>query len=281
MTLTKKLKPTLTILALTLLSQPAFADDVVMNSDSEKAKKGKWTFGVGVFGASLPHYAGSDQSQTIVLPFPYIRYKSEKLSIDRSGIVHKLWDSESFSLTFSGQGSIKVDSKDNKARAGMTDLGWVGAAGPALNWYPQEDKSLFVQMTTRAAFSFDSGIKNIGWQGETSLNWASKRQALGPQSTWQFTLKGRVKFADSKYNNYFYGVEDQYVTASRSSYASDSGYAGSDILAGINFNGERYRAGIFARYSNISGTAFEDSPLVRKENNGSIGFAYAWLFSGN
>ncbi len=278
MTLTKKLKPTFTLLALTLLSQPAFADNA---TDSEKPKKGKWTFGVGVFGASLPHYAGADQSQTIVLPFPYIRYKSEKLSIDRSGIVQKLWDSESFSLTFSGQGSIKVDSKDNQARIGMTDLGWVGAIGPALNWYPSKDKSLFVQATTRAAFSFDSGIKNIGWQGETSLNWASKRRALSAQSTWQFTLKGRVKFADSKYNNYFYGVDNQYITPSRSSYTSDTGYAGTDILAGVNFEGEGYRAGIFARYSNISGATFDDSPLVRKENNGSIGFAYAWLFSGN
>ncbi|NQZ13098.1 MAG: MipA/OmpV family protein [Algicola sp.] len=274
------MKPILTIFALTLLSQPVFADDA-STEESKAPKKGKWTFGVGVFGASLPHYAGSDQSQTIVLPFPYVRYKSEKLSIDRTGIVQKLWDSESFSLTISGQGAIKVDSKDNKARAGMTDLGWVGAAGPALNWYPSKDKSLFVQLTTRAAFSFDKDIENIGWQGETSLNWASKRQALGPQSSWQFTLKARVKFANSKHNNYFYGVENQYVTATRSSYASDSGYAGTDLLVGINFNGDGYRAGIFARYSNISGATFEDSPLVRKEHNGSIGFSYAWLFSGN
>lgn len=274
------LKPTLTLLALTLSSQPVLADDTLDNG-SEKPQKGKWTFGVGVFGASLPHYGGADQSKGIILPFPYIGYKSEKVTIDRSGIVTKLWNSDSLSLTFSGKGSIRVDSKDNKARSGMENLGWVGAMGPALNWHLRKDKSLYMQFTARAAFAFDDGVESIGSQGETSLNWASKRHAFGPQSSWQVTLKGSLKFADGKYNNYFYGVEDQYVTATRSAYAADTGYTGAELLGGLNFEGERYRAGMFVRYNDISGATFEDSPLIRKEHNASIGFAYAWLFSGN
>lgn len=266
------MKRTLLVTCAILAASPAMADE------AEKQKKGKWTFGVGVMAASLPHYFGADEDKTLALPFPYIRYTSEKLTIDRNGIKRKLWDSEHLELTFSGSGSIKVDSKDNKARAGMPDLGWVGSIGPALNWYLVDDKSLYMQFTARKAWAIDGGLESIGWQGESSINWQSDKYPFTFGQSMYYVAKARIKYDTSDYNDYFYGVDSQYVTAERQAYQAESGYSGSQLLLGVNFEGESYRAGIFARYNSISGATFDDSPLIRQDGNFSYGFAYAWLF---
>lgn len=269
--MTKKLIAT-TIAA--LLCSPVYADEAVKAEE----KKGEWTFGVGLLGVTLPHYQGADEDKTLLLPFPYINYKSEKLTIDRTGIKRKLWDSKHLELTFSGQGSIKVDSKDNQARIGMNDLGWVGAIGPALNWYLVDDKALYLQVTARKAWAIDGGIKSIGWQGEGSVNWQSAKYPFGQGGNLYYVLKARVKYDSSDFNQYFYGVSSQDATLTRPIYDAQSGYSGSQLLAGLNFEGNSYRAGLFARYNNISGATFDDSPLIRQDGNFSYGFAYAWLF---
>ena len=265
----KKLLAALTLMAL----GTAQADDM------DNGKKGKWTFGVGMLAASLPHYAGSDQSKSIITPFPYIHYKSEKVTIDRSGIKGKLWQTDSVDLTLSGAGSIKVNSDDNRARAGMSDLGWVGSVGPAVNWYLQKDKNLFAQFAVRKAVAFDSDVEDIGWQSDLSLNWNSKPSSFG-QGKLVWAVRGRLMFADSKYNNYFYGVGANDVTAFRSAYDSDGGYAGSELQAGVSYKSDRWWAGVFTRYRQLNGATFEDSPLVLDKSNVSAGIAFAWLFKG-
>jgi hypothetical protein len=44
-----------------------------------------WEAGVGVGVLRLPHYRGSDQSHTWVLPVPYFVYRGEFLRADREG----------------------------------------------------------------------------------------------------------------------------------------------------------------------------------------------------
>lgn len=266
-------KSLMTICAL-LLSAPSFADD----TEASAPKEGKWTFGIGIVGLSMPHYAGSDQTRGLLLPFPYINYKSEKVTIDRNGIKRKLWDSENFDLVFSGGGSIRVNSDDNKAREGMPDLGWAGSVGPALNWYLSQDKSLYMQTAIRKAFVIDDGIDGLGWQGETSLNWASQKTKFSSYGQKFYVAKVRLRYNTSKFNDYFYGVDAQYATNTRTAYEADGGYSGAQVLLGMNFVGESYRAGFFARYSNLSGAAYDDSPLVLQDDNFSFGFSYAWLF---
>jgi outer membrane scaffolding protein for murein synthesis (MipA/OmpV family) len=256
----------------------AFTCQSVM-ANEPSTKKGKWTFGVGLLGANLPHYTGAEQSKSLLLPFPFINYKSEKLTIGRDGIVQKLWQLDNLSLTISGHGSIRIDSKDNVARQGMEDLGWVGAIGPALNWYWSQDKSLYMQFAARKAFALDDGIKSIGWQGEASLNWASQKYPVSKYGDMLLTLSGKMKFGDDRYHGYYYDIASQYVTAKRQAYDAASGFAGTELVAGLSFASSRYRAGIFARYSNINNATFQDSPLVLRQHNTTIGFMVAWLFS--
>jgi outer membrane scaffolding protein for murein synthesis (MipA/OmpV family) len=271
------MKAKITALALACLSTSVIANEQSTDEAQTQAKKGKWTFGVGVMGARIPHYPGAEQSKKLLIPFPYINYKSEKLTIDRTGVVGKLYKAGNWDLTWSGNASIKVASEDNRARSGMPDLGWVAATGPALNW--RLDDSFYLQWTARKAFAYDDEFNSIGWQGEMSANWGTKPKAFYDLGKAAMVLKTKVGFGSSDYNDYLYAVDSQYATTDRPAYHASSGYTGTQLLAGFELNTSKYRTGLFIRYHHIGGASFEESPLVKQSGNLSFGFAFAWILS--
>ncbi|MFT4927634.1 MAG: outer membrane protein [Phenylobacterium sp.] len=267
-----------------LLANLTITPQAMAAEKAEKAeKKSEFIFGIGLLAASIPHYAGAEESTNVVTPFPYFYYKSDDLTIDRNAFAKDLWRTESLELTLTGAGSIGVDSDDNEARTDMPDLGWVGAIGPTLNWYAKKDQSVFVQFATRKAFAFDSGLDSIGWQAETSVNWRSKPigeswgKSWAGKGTMRLSLKAQLSFADSKYNDYLYGVDTAYATTGRAAYNASGGYSGAQLSMGLSFKSDDYWAGAFTRYNNVSGVTFDDSPLVINEHNLSFGLAFAWL----
>ena len=72
--------------------------------------------GFGLSAVSVPHYVGSDESEQFYLPFPYLRYRSEKITIDRNLIQGNLWQSGNWSLEVSLGGAVKVESDKSQAR---------------------------------------------------------------------------------------------------------------------------------------------------------------------
>lgn len=78
--------------------------------------------GAGISVVDIPHYAGSEQSESYALPFPYFKYESKKVSLNRDGLKRYLLKSENWDLDISFSGTIPVDSDKNEARRGMSDL---------------------------------------------------------------------------------------------------------------------------------------------------------------
>ena len=91
-----------------------------------------------------------------------------------------------------------------------------------------------------------------------------------------------LNFASSAYGNYLYGVDPQYATINRPAYKADGGFAGSQFQLTYqlkNHEGEEgFRAAAYIRATNLSGSEFEDSPLVKQNTNINFGIMYAWLF---
>ena len=68
-------------LSILLFSQISLAQ----NYRSNKDQLPKLELGVGLGAAFLPHYPGSDETHTLVLPFPAIVYRGEKIRSDEDG----------------------------------------------------------------------------------------------------------------------------------------------------------------------------------------------------
>jgi len=246
----------------------------------------KWEAGVGAAAVYLPDYRGSDEGSAYVLPFPYFTYTSERLRIDRSGIVARLFDSERVELDASFTGGIALRSSGNRAREGMPTLHPTGEAGPELVVRLVGERGdrgaprLDLRLAVRAAFAFGDGrVEHVGWTASPYLR-LNLPNAMGTGADLNLTLG--LLYGDDRYHDYLYSVAPQFATATRPAYDAPGGYAGiqSQLSFGRRF-GDFWFGG-FLRVDSLRGaSALEDSPLVRSPSYVAGGLGVAWIFAGS
>jgi outer membrane protein len=242
-----------------------------------------WEFGVTAVAARLPHYIGSDEYENYLYPLPYVIYRGDILRADREGIRGIFYKGEKFETSLSLWGNPPV-SDENEARQGMPELDAIGEIGPALRYYFYRQgwqDHLYLQVAWRAAFSFgfngglDIDMNYQGWQSSLDLSYQNK--TLFEYRKLSLYFKGGLHFADSKYNDYFYGVPSQYATFSRLTYEAEGGYAGFSISSSfLKELTSRLSIGGYVRWNNLDGAVFEDSALVREKNNYAVGALVLW-----
>lgn len=242
-----------------------------------------WEVGVAAVGARLPHYIGSDEYNNYFYPVPYFIYRGDILRSDRDGVRGIFYKGEKFETSLSFWGNPPV-SDDNGAREGMPELDAIAEAGPALKYFFYRHKQLdhlYLQTAVLAAWSvgfpggLDIDMAHEGWHGRLGLYYQNK--SLLEAHKLSFYLNTGVHYADSEYNDYFYSVDDRYVTADRAAYDAEGGYAGFSVSGSLyQWLTDRIGYGLYARWNNIDGAVFEDSSLVREENNYAIGCTLTW-----
>lgn len=243
-----------------------------------------WQFGIGAGILNAPHYRGSKTKENIYLPVPYIIYRGDFLKIDRDGIRSELMKSERLRLDISLAGNIPVPETNDSARANMPGLDPLGEIGPELEinlWQTQDNVNNFsLKLPYRLVFSVGNPIIEYqGWSFSPYLNYQINWRK--PFSLHRVNLSIGPIYASNKYHDYFYKVEPKYVTPDRPEYDADSGYSGSRITVTFSRNTKKYFFGAFARYDDLDGATFEDSPLVETNSYFIFGIAFAWIISSS
>ncbi|WP_396587117.1 MipA/OmpV family protein [Bermanella sp. R86510] len=237
--------------------------------------------GLGLTAAHVPHYIGSDEGETYVIPFPYLRYRSDKLTIDRNLIQGNLWQAGNWSLELSFGGAVKVDSDESQARQGMDDLDFIIEAGPALHYYflgnRRQDNALFFELPVRLATSTDfTQARYRGFTVNPRVVWRRGYFINGYEIRPQLSMG--VRSANANYHDYIYGVENRDITPDRNQYEASDGFGGYQIAYSTAVLWHGWLAAGFVRYVNISDASFLDSPLVDTQHNLTGGIAFAYLF---
>lgn len=241
-----------------------------------------WEAGFGAGALVSPDYRGSDESRGYLLPLPYLIYRGEILKIDRSGIYSRLIDTERVKLDLSGDAGVPVDSSTNRARLGMPDLDPVFEVGPSLEICLvrncRGDRLLQLRLPLRLMFSTDfSSIESRGGVFNPHLNADFKN--IGPGGGWNFGVSAGPLYASERNHDYYFQVEPQYATAARPAYDARGGYSGARMTLALSKRFRNIWIGAFARYDDLSGTAFDDSPLVRVHHSFMAGIGVAWVFA--
>lgn len=256
--------------ALTLaLPPPALADQVPL-----------WEVGAGVAAIDFPHYRGSNERKSYLLPIPYIIYRGDFLKIDRQRVRGELFQSDKVELDISVNGSVPV--KNNGARQGMPNLDPTFEIGPSLNvmlYQPESQQSkVELRLPVRAVIGTDfSYLHSAGWIFQPLLN-LDVHDAFG-QEGWNLGTAIGPIFSDRRYNQYFYGIDTQYALANRPAYTAHGGYAGSQYVIALTKRFPTFWASGFIKLDTLRGAAFEDSPLVKTRQYATAGFAIAWIFA--
>ena len=241
-----------------------------------------YEYGIVGLAATIPHYRGSDESETYVFPLPYFVYRGESIKADRDGVRGIFWKYKGFETDISLSGNPPAG--DNKAREGMPDLDPIGEIGPALNYYFYqygERDSLFFQVNLRGAFAFgfDSGM-DVSYEGCSSdVSVTYRNSELFKEHNIRFHAQGGIQFADARLHSYFYGVSPEFVTAGRRQYDDEGGYSGFQLSGSILKElTPKLWVSCYARWMNIDGAVFADSPLVQTDNNAIVGAMLVWKF---
>jgi outer membrane protein len=136
------------------------------------------------------------------------------------------------------------------------------------------DWKLDLRLPVRAAFTIDSHPRLAGWIATPNVNLDLR---LG--GGWNLGLQAGPLFADRRLHAYFYDVAPVHATAQRPAYRASGGYAGVNALAGMSRRDGSRWLGLFVKVDNLSGAAFEASPLVRQRQHWSAGIAVSWVFA--
>jgi MipA family protein len=238
---------------------------------------------VGLFPGALyiPHYRGSDEYKLWALPLPYLIYRGKFLRLDQEGVRGIFYRSEHLETSISGWGNPPVED-DNDTRTGMDELDPVIEAGPSVKWYftgRHPDRTVYLQWAVRGVFSAGlSGGPDIRHQGfKSAINLVWQHDAPWGDPRWHAGLNSGIDISDKKYHRYFYEVPERDALAQRPAYDPDAGFSvwfiSGRVMRTIS---DRISVAAYGRWENLSLAAYEDSPLVKDENNFIIGCAVIW-----
>ncbi len=230
--------------------------------------------GIGIGSITYPDYIGSNHTNNTILPFPYIDYHSKTMDIDKDGLKQRLFSMDRVSLRLSMSGSLPVHSSG--AREGMSDLDIAGEIGPAIIYelYKKDGLTLKLDFPIRAVVS--TNFKEMRYRGyKCDPRFAIDYNFL---NGYLFQLQTGGVWADSRFQNYIYGVESRFATKDRSQYRAEAGYMGYKTSIGISKKFNRVWAGAFIRYYDLNGAVSEDSPLFNRSYGVYSGLFIAYLF---
>ena len=133
-------------------------------------------------------------------------------------------------------------------------------------------------MPLRAVFATNfSRVDSVGWVFNPHINWDMNN--IGPSGGWNLGIALGPVYASEKNHDYYYQVEGVYATPMRPAYNARAGYSGARLAAGLSKRYQRFWLGGFARYDDLSGVRFADSPLMRVPRSFMVGFGMAWFFA--
>lgn len=251
----------------------------VCAGNAAELEKPLWELGIGMSALHFPDYRGSDESGIFAIPFPYVVYRGKIFKADEEGVRGALFDSERVELNVSLGASVPVNSDDNRARQGMPDLQPTVEFGPSLDfniWRAGDRRvNLDVRLPVRVAVTVLGGMESVGW--ETSPRIALDITDVGGLAGWDLGLLAGPIFGTERRHAYFYSVNPRYATPDRPAFDARAGYSGSQFIVSLSKRFSRFWLGAFARWDNLGGAVFVDSPLVMQENYFAAGFGVAWI----
>lgn len=235
-----------------------------------------WELGMGAGVLQLPHYRGSDQSHTWLLPVPYVVYRGQIFKADREGARALLYETPRLTFDLSAGASAPANSRDDVARRGMEDLPPAVEIGPNANWTLARDTGwkLDLRLPVRNAITVQRSPRSIGLVSTPNLN-----LDLHDVGGWHLGLQAALVYANRRYNAHFYEVKPSEALPDRPAYAASGGYGGAQFIVATSRRIGRLWAGGFVKYDTLHGATFADSPLVRQRSQWSGGIALSWVFA--
>lgn len=234
----------------------------------------QWELGLGGAVGTFPSYRGAASQHTYAVPFPFVVYRGDWITLDREGLRGELFESERWRLEMSADAMVPVDSEQG-LRSGMVDLAPVLELGPSLEYLLQREGTheWWLRLPLRSALAIDfPSVSEQGWLFQPNL------ALTAHNGSWEIGASLGPLYATQPYHEYYYGVSPGDATATRDVYRAEAGYSGMRLTIGASRYFGNLWLGAFLRYDDLHGAVFIDSPLVERSEAWMGGVALAWIF---
>lgn len=236
-----------------------------------------YELGVGGGLGYLPDYPGSDQGKVRSIFLPYGIYRGKVIRADQEGGVRtSLLKGVHYELDISFGGSFPASSEDNRARQGMEDLDWLFEVGPQLKLHFLNSKRYRVEFRLPVRGSFSTNFKKTVDRGYNITPHFVVQKRDFPYPNANFLMETGLYWASQRLSQYFFQVDERYVTVERPQYNARPGYIGWTLTAGQSFPFYDNVFYVAYRYINYKGAANRQSPLFRAPENHSLGVGIIW-----
>lgn len=267
------------LMAVLNLVLPVYANSTIATPLSiKKAAKPKWEAGAFLATFYSPLYPGAAQSQSKLLPVPFVIYRGERLRVGEGGIIRAMAiEKPRFKVDLSLGAAFNASSNDATAREGMPDLDFIFEVGPQISFMLGNDRTseTWLNLQFRKVLSTDfSGIDDRGYIFQPELAYQGE-QLFSENDTFKLTLS--PMFATKKTHQYFYQVDQEFSTYFRPTYLAKSGYLGTEVAL-VNRFKIRHDIAIFmsTKLGFYSGASNVNSPLFKKAFNYAFGIGLKW-----
>lgn len=252
-------------------AQRSQADGVLSSSavadPSSVLQKPRWEVGVGAGYFKGFDYPASSDANERALAVPFFIYRSPLLRFGDGGVRAVAIEKPRLKLDLSIGGSLNASSQGNSAREGMPDLDFLFELGPQLEVRLFDRRlasgaRLRARFTSelRAVFSTDfKALESRGWVADVGVG-VNVANIAGTEFSFISGLD--VSFATEPLHDYFYQVDDEFVTDERSLFDARGGYLETTLFTGLAFRAlpqVRIFTGLIQGF--YEGARNQDSPL--------------------
>lgn len=272
------------LIAMYILAMPMLAQSSEKSLVDINSTKPKWEAGILVAAFHRSLYPASAQTQSRLLPVPFVIYRGEHLRVGEEGVIKAVAiDKPRFKVDLSLGAAFNVNSDDSVAREGMPDVDFIFEIGPQVSFLldDSEQSKTWINLQLRKVFSTDfSRIDDRGYILQPEIAYQGKG-LWSDNDTFKLTFS--PLFATKKTHQYFYQVDKQFMTNERPAYNASGGYLGAEITL-LNRFSIRRDISIFVKSTLglYTGASNEDSPLFEKKLNYGFGLGIKWtLFQTN
>lgn len=204
----------------------------------------KWEIGAALGYFYLPDYPGAAESQERFLVLPYGIYRGDIIRSDEDGLRGRFLNHEKIELDLSFGAGFPTSSADNKARADMSNLEWMGEIGPRLlvrlykKFRGARRPLIELDLALPIRYVFTTDFRDYDSRGYVfNPDLRFRHRALFDTKT-TFSFGGGPLWATESLHDYFYEVSERDATADRPIYDAGGGYMGlrTSISAERNFS---------------------------------------------